>query len=79
MDLISERLEMVWQIHVWGANDAQRYTRGVAGDIANTGNSNSGGFYERLNIVCNPKLENPTTAQWFNRAAFTFGNLDAVR
>ena len=57
------------------------YTLGVSGDIANTGNSNSGGFYERLNVVGNPRLDNPSTAQWFNvkafsvPAAFTYGNL----
>jgi hypothetical protein len=71
-----------WQVNtIVTMRSGVPYTLGVAGDIANTGNSNSGGFYERLNIVGDPKLENPSTAQWFNRgaftvpAAFTFGNL----
>ena len=57
------------------------YTLGVSGDIANTGNSNSAGFYERLNVVGDPHLDNPSTGQWFNvkafasPAAFTFGNM----
>ncbi|HZQ54508.1 MAG TPA: hypothetical protein VFB14_20065 [Bryobacteraceae bacterium] len=54
------------------------YTITVCGDIANTGN---GSCYERPNLVGNPSLSNPTTAQWFNTgafaapAAFTYGNL----
>jgi hypothetical protein len=57
------------------------YDVGVSGDIANTGNSSATAYYERLNLVGNPKLSNPTTAEWFNRAAFavpvpfTFGTL----
>lgn len=57
------------------------YTLGVSGDIANTGNSNNAGFYERLNLVGDVKLSNPTPEQWFNKqavavpAAFTFGNM----
>ena len=52
-----------------------------SGDIANTGNSNNAGFYERLNLVGDPKLSNPSPAQWFNTqafavpAAFTYGNM----
>jgi len=54
------------------------YTLTVCSDIANTGN---GGCYERPNLVGNPSLPNPTTAEWFNTSAFavpapyTFGNL----
>jgi hypothetical protein len=57
------------------------FTIGVSGDIANTGNSNNAGFYERLNLIGNPNLSNPTPALWFNTgafavpAAFTFGNM----
>lgn len=57
------------------------YTVGVSGDVANTGNVGSGGYYERLNLVGNPHLSNPTPGEWFNTAAFavpaqyTFGNV----
>jgi TonB dependent receptor len=57
------------------------YDVGVGGDIANTGNSGCcAGYYERLNVVGEHKLSNPTPQAWFNRAAFavpapfTFGN-----
>jgi hypothetical protein len=46
------------------------YTIGVSGDIANTGNSNNAGYYERLNVIGDPNLSNPTTGQWFNTKAF---------
>lgn len=61
------------------------YTLGVSGDIANTGNSNSAGFYARLNLVGDPKLSSPSPAQWFNTqafaapAAFTYGKHGAQR
>ena len=54
----------------------QPYYITVDGDIANTGNTG----YEHANLVGNPHLSNPTTAEWFNTAAFaipatyTFGN-----
>jgi hypothetical protein len=71
-----------WQTNaIVSLHSGTPYTLGVAGDIANTGNSNNGGFYERLNVIGNPKLDNPTTAQWFNTkafavpASFTYGNL----
>jgi Carboxypeptidase regulatory-like domain/TonB dependent receptor-like, beta-barrel len=49
----------------------QPYDVGISGDIANTGNSGCCSYgYERLNLVGNPNLTNPTTAQWFNPAAF---------
>jgi len=57
------------------------FTLGVSGDIANTGNSNNAGFYERLNLIGDPHLSNPTPDLWFNTAAFsvpaafTFGNM----
>jgi hypothetical protein len=71
-----------WQVNtIVSLRSGIPYTLGVSGDIANTGNSNSGGFYERLNLVGDPNLSNPSTAQWFNTkafavpAAFTYGNL----
>ena len=71
-----------WQLNtIVVLRSGMPYTLGVSGDIANTGNSNSAGFYERLNLVGDPKLANPTPAQWFNTqafavpAAFTFGNM----
>jgi hypothetical protein len=57
------------------------YTIGVSGDIANTGNSNNAGFYERLNVAGDWRLSNPTPAAWFNTSAFavpanyTYGNM----
>ncbi len=65
----------------WGLNGIVRLTSGapyeVDGDAAipNTGNT-----LERAEVIGNPKLANPTTAEWFNRSAFTepalytFGN-----
>jgi len=43
------------------------YTISARGDIGNTGNT---GTYERANLVGNPRLSNPTRAEWFNTAAF---------
>jgi hypothetical protein len=49
----------------------------VSGDIANTGNVG----YMRPNVTGDWRVENPTTARWFNTAAFaspavfTFGNV----
>ena len=66
----------------WQLNGIVRLTSGtpynVNGDpsIPNTGNS-----FERADLVGNPKLSSPTTAEWINTAAFTepapftFGNL----
>jgi len=49
----------------------QAYDVGISGDIAHTGNSGCCSYgYERLNLVGNPNLANPTTGQWFNKAAF---------
>jgi len=68
----------------WALNGILTFTSGlpynisVCGDIANTGNSSC---YERPNLVGDPKISNPSRAQWFNPAAFalpaayTFGNL----
>jgi hypothetical protein len=71
-----------WQTNaILGLHSGTPYTLGVSGDIANTGNSNNAGFYERLNVIGDPNLGNPTTAQWFNTKAFavpanfTYGNL----
>jgi Carboxypeptidase regulatory-like domain/TonB dependent receptor-like, beta-barrel len=71
----------------WAANGIVTLTSGVpyfvgvSGDIANTGNVGTGGFYERANLVADPKLSNPTPTMWLNKSAFatpapyTFGNL----
>ena len=71
-----------WQTNaIVSLHSGTPYTLGVSGDIANTGNSNSAGYYERLNLIGDPHLDNPTTAQWFNTKAFavpanfTYGNL----
>lgn len=71
-----------WQLNtIMSFRSGVPYTLGVAGDIANTGNSNSSGFYERLNLVGDPTLADKTPAQWFNKsafavpAAFTYGNM----
>ncbi|MBV8831488.1 MAG: TonB-dependent receptor [Acidobacteriaceae bacterium] len=67
-----------WQTNViFMARSGQPYTITATGDIANTGNTG----YERANLVGNPTLPNPMTAEWFNTAAFaipatyTYGNL----
>ena len=66
-----------WQVNgIFTARSGQPYYITVDGDIANTGNTG----YEHANLVGNPHLSNPTTAEWFNTAAFaipatyTFGN-----
>jgi hypothetical protein len=72
-----------WQVNgIATFRSGQPYEVGISGDIANTGNANCcNGYYERLNLVGNPALSNPTPDLWFNRAAFaapaqyTFGNL----
>jgi hypothetical protein len=71
-----------WQTNaILSLHSGTPYTLGVGGDIANTGNSNNGGYYERLNLVGDPRLDNPSPAQWFNTkafavpASFTYGNL----
>jgi Carboxypeptidase regulatory-like domain len=71
-----------WELNtITSLHSGTPFTIGVSGDIANTGNSNNAGFYERLNLVGNPSLSNPSPALWFNTsafavpAAFTFGNL----
>jgi Carboxypeptidase regulatory-like domain len=72
-----------WQLNgIFTATSGVPYDLGISGDIANTGNSGANGYgYERLNLVGNPNLSNPTPSQWFNPAAFavpapfTFGNL----
>jgi hypothetical protein len=56
-----------WQINgIYAQTSGLPYNLTISGDIANTGNS---GY--RLNRVGNPKLSNPTRAQWFNEAAYT--------
>jgi hypothetical protein len=72
-----------WQFNgISTFTSGQPYDIGVSGDIANTGNTSGAPYgYERLNVVGNPTLANPTTSQWFNEAAFavpapyTFGDL----
>jgi len=68
-----------WQLSgIFTATSGVPYTLVISGDVANTGNA---GNYERLNLVGNPGVANPSPAQWFNTAAFappapyTFGNL----
>lgn len=70
----------------WQVNGLLQLTSGVpygvvlCGDIANVGRTDC---YERPNLVGNPKLSNPSTAQWFNLSAFavpqqyTYGNAGA--
>jgi hypothetical protein len=71
-----------WQANaIVSLHSGTPYTLGVSGDIANTGNSNNAGYYERLNLIGDPHLDDPATAQWFNTKAFaipanfTYGNL----
>jgi Carboxypeptidase regulatory-like domain/TonB dependent receptor len=70
-----------WQITGIATLESGRvYTLYDAGDIANTGNFNFFGGYERPNQVGNPKPQHQTPNQWINPAAFatpaqyTFGN-----
>jgi outer membrane receptor protein involved in Fe transport len=72
-----------WQLNgIASLHSGQPYDVGIAGDIANTGNFNCcNNYYERLNVVGDPRLSNPTPEAWFNTNAFaaparyTFGNL----
>jgi outer membrane receptor protein involved in Fe transport len=71
-----------WQINgIVTFHSGLPYEVGVAGDIANTGQTGSSGYYMRLNLVGDPKRSNPTREEWFNKAAFrvpepfTFGAL----
>ncbi len=66
-----------WQVNsIFTARSGQPYSVTVDGDVANTGNTG----YEHANLIGNPGISNPTTAEWFNTAAFaipatnTFGN-----
>jgi hypothetical protein len=70
-----------WQINgIVTLESGRAYTVFDAGDIANTGNFNFFGGYERPNQVGNPKPQHQTRSQWINPAAFetpaqyTFGN-----
>ena len=70
-----------WQITGIATLESGRvYTVYDAGDIANTGNFNFFGGYERPNKVGNPKPQHQTPSQWIDPAAFatpdpyTFGN-----
>jgi len=60
---------------IFTATSGVPYTLVISGDVANTGNA---GNYERLNLVGNPGVANPSPAQWFNTAApapYGFGSL----
>lgn len=66
-----------WQVNgILLLRSGAPYSLTINGDIANTGNSN----YERLNLVGNPKISNPSPSRWFDTTAvaapatFTFGN-----
>jgi len=66
-----------WQVSgITALRSGQPYSIGLGID-----NANNGGTSERPNLVGNPKLANPTPAEWFNTAAFampaqyTYGNL----
>ena len=65
-----------WQLNTFLlARSGQPFTPTVSGDPANLGHTG----YARPNLVGDPKLANPTAAQWFNPAAFvipvnSFGN-----
>ncbi len=72
-----------WQINgIAMLRSGQPYNVNISGDIANTGNASG---YMRPNLIGVPKLDNPSTDQWFNRAAFatpaayTFGNFGRNR
>ena len=46
-----------WQINgIYSYTSGLAYNLSIGGDIANTGNSS----YERLDVIGNPKLSNPT-------------------
>jgi hypothetical protein len=67
-----------WQVNgIALLRSGQPYTLQVAGDLANTGNSN----YLRPNVVGDWHVGTPTRTAWFNKAAFaapaayTFGNM----
>ncbi len=66
-----------WQINgIATLTSGSPYTISYSGDVANTGNN-----YQGVNLVGDPHLSNPTTAKWFNTAAFhapaqyTYGDL----
>ena len=61
-----------WQVNgIVAFRSGVRYTLGVSGDIANTGNSNNAGYYERLNVVGDPNASDHSVSRWFNTSAFT--------
>lgn len=67
-----------WQLNAIGIAESGTPVRlFIPGDVANIGNHVKS--YERPNLVGNPHLNNPTSAGWFNTAAFavpvlSFGN-----
>jgi hypothetical protein len=72
-----------WELTgIFSATSGLPYDLGVSGDIANTGNAGCCNYgYERLNLIGDPNLPNPSPTAWFNKAAFavpapfTFGTL----
>jgi hypothetical protein len=67
-----------WQLNtIFQVTSGLPYGPILCGDIANVNRTTC---YERPNLIGNPKLSNPTIAQWFNPNAFavptnyTFGN-----
>ncbi|WP_263383791.1 carboxypeptidase-like regulatory domain-containing protein [Granulicella arctica] len=68
-----------WQLNnIFLARSGQPFTPNISGDIANTGNGNSG--YETANVVGDPNnIKNRSAVEYFNTAAyaapanFTFG------
>ena len=71
-----------WQLNgIAVLRSGQPYNLTVAGDLANTGNSN----YLRPNVVGDWHVDTPTRTAWFNKAAFaapgayTFGNMGRNR
>jgi Carboxypeptidase regulatory-like domain len=72
-----------WQLNgIFTGASGLPYDLGISGDIANTGNSGCCNYgYERLNVVGDHKVSNPSPDRWFNTAAFavpapyTFGSL----
>lgn len=70
-----------WQMNgIVTARSGQPYGIFVTGDVANIGNTVGWFPYARPNLVGNPNLSNPTSAEYFNTSAFaapsfSYGNL----
>lgn len=59
-----------WQLNnIFLARSGQPFTPNISGDIANTGNGNSG--YETANVVGDPNnIKNRSAVEYFNTAAY---------